>query len=176
MAAANPYAPPQAELRSRTRADVFDDTRPLSPRGRFGRITWLYWSFAFLLLLNVASSMISLALTSLLAEASQATLQYVDLALGSLFLICLLILQAIAAIRRLHDIGLSGATVMVLFVPVLNLLLLLGLALVRGNPDANRFGPPAKPWTGFQLFVVIIFLLLFSFAMGVGLMAFVTGT
>jgi uncharacterized membrane protein YhaH (DUF805 family) len=50
-------------------------------------------------------------------------------------------LQSMNAVRRLHDRGLSGYTVLVGLVPVLNVLWLLYLLFAPSTPTSNKWGP-----------------------------------
>ncbi len=66
--------------------------------------------------------------------------------MGTLMLISLPFLpsQFIIAAKRCHDLGLPGLFVLLFLVPVFGFLWLLGLAVIPGNADANRYGPPPR--------------------------------
>ena len=43
-------------------------------------------------------------------------------------------------VKRWHDLGKSGWMVLTLFIPYINLLILLYLGLAPGTPEANKYG------------------------------------
>lgn len=47
-----------------------------------------------------------------------------------------------AAVRRLHDWGVTGWLSLLLMVPFLGLIWLIVLGVREGDPDANEYGPP----------------------------------
>ena len=49
------------------------------------------------------------------------------------------------AVRRLHDIGLSGWVILIGLIPVFGQLMLLGMMLVSSQTSFNRHGPVPKP-------------------------------
>ena len=64
---------------------------------------------------------------------------------GILFL-AVLVVWVILAIRRIHDLDMSGWWVLVMLVPYLGGAAVLGMCLVKGNVGPNRFGPdPYSP-------------------------------
>jgi len=46
--------------------------------------------------------------------------------------------------KRCHDMGLSGAFVLVLVVPLFGLICMAILAIAAGNPGPNPYGPPPR--------------------------------
>ena len=50
-------------------------------------------------------------------------------------------LQAMNAVRRLHDRGLNGYSVLLFLLPAVNVLLLLYLLLAPSLPSSNKWGP-----------------------------------
>ena len=53
-----------------------------------------------------------------------------------------MIVMAALAVRRFHDIGVSGWYLLTLFVPVVNLVALFVLLCFKSEPGMNRYGPP----------------------------------
>ncbi|MEL7208232.1 MAG: DUF805 domain-containing protein [Actinomycetota bacterium] len=47
-----------------------------------------------------------------------------------------------AAIRRLHDLNMTGWLVLVMLIPIIGSLFQLFLLLAPGSPSDNRYGPP----------------------------------
>lgn len=46
--------------------------------------------------------------------------------------------------RRLHDVGLSGAFSLFIFVPLAGAVLVLYLLFARGKKETNQYGPPVQ--------------------------------
>jgi uncharacterized membrane protein YhaH (DUF805 family) len=67
------------------------------------------------------------------------------LCLATLLIIICTGVAVLLAVRRLHDLGLSGWHTLLFIVPVLNLPGLLLLALVPGLPSPNRWGKAPLP-------------------------------
>ena len=61
--------------------------------------------------------------------------------------------------RRLHDLGQRGWLALGMAIPGFNLFLGGALAIVPGQADANRYGPPKRngvfTWLAYILFVLI---------------------
>lgn len=63
----------------------------------------------------------------------------------SFFYLLLISFICSLVVRRLHDVGLSGWFVLIIFAPVFNILLTLFLLIKQGDKTANLYGsPPAK--------------------------------
>lgn len=60
-------------------------------------------------------------------------------------LIPLIIVLYSLFIRRLHDLGYSGWFSLLIFVPVLNAAMGLGLIFFSGNLEANKYGNAPRP-------------------------------
>jgi uncharacterized membrane protein YhaH (DUF805 family) len=69
-----------------------------------------------------------------------ASSQWWYVVLATLLIIVCTGLAALLAVRRLHDVGVSGWYALVLLVPVLNLPGLLLLLLLPSKPGQNRWG------------------------------------
>ena len=70
-----------------------------------------------------------------------------DLALGLVLMVTVFpstVALFVLAAKRCHDVGLSGAFVLVLLLPFVGLLWLVALALIAGSAGANRYGPPPR--------------------------------
>ena len=128
----DPYAAPAADIGVRT--DSGGDFTPFySPRGRFGRLSYLAWMMVTAFLFGIV--MIPLGT---LASAAGGEI-------GMIFLmfsyVPLLLLTIVYGVRRLHDMSLSGWLSLLVIVPVLNVVFGLVLMLAPGTRAVNRFGP-----------------------------------
>lgn len=58
---------------------------------------------------------------------------------------CTAILEVLAVtIRRLHDIGWSGAWAIIAFIPIVGWVIMLLLLLIDSNEGKNKYGAPVK--------------------------------
>jgi uncharacterized membrane protein YhaH (DUF805 family) len=65
--------------------------------------------------------------------------------LANVWLLAFFIPSLAVAVRRLHDIGQSGWTILVAFIPFLGAITLLIMFLVDGEGGDNKYGPNPKP-------------------------------
>ena len=123
--------------------DEVDGTGPWSPRGRFGRLSFMAWNFLLFIVVQL-----------LLLAAAQGRLLMIGMVIaGSVGMIVvgivgiiveLLVVAtfAIFTMRRLHDLEASGWWSLLFIVPVVNMIFGLVLMFKAGTDGANRFGPP----------------------------------
>jgi uncharacterized membrane protein YhaH (DUF805 family) len=93
-----------------------------------------YWMFA---LVNVIVAVV----IEVIAIATKST---AILVLLSVYTLAVLIPSLAVLVRRLHDIGKSGAWFFIAFVPIVGSIWLLVLVATAGNPGANQYGPDPK--------------------------------
>jgi len=127
--------------------DIYVPT-PLQVHGRIGRVRYLAYSCALGLLLAVG-----LTAGTALAGRSGTAFAIVQL----LGLAGALGLGLIVGGRRLNDMGYRRWWAIGTLVPGINVFVGLWLALARGTPGANRFGPAPAPNT--RAVVVLAWLL-----------------
>ena len=118
--------------------------------GRIARMNYflgsLFVAFSWLLLLIVIITLMHIA---------AVILGLIDLfATIFLFIYFLLVLVGLffsfsLAVRRSHDLGQSGWMALLMFVPVANIIYTLCLLFVKGNNNANQFGPTPTKGIGF---------------------------
>lgn len=101
--------------------------------GRIGRVRYLAYSFAFGMLLLLATVVL------MAATGDSVTTWVSGLASAAL--------SVMVGGRRLHDLGRSRWIALALLVPFVNLAVGLWLLCAPGNPDPNRFGPAPGPNT-----------------------------
>lgn len=109
----------------------------LQLNGRIGRARYLAYGLALNLLLVLCLFIVAL-LGGGVGDGSFTELVYGAAALA---------MAIVLGRRRFHDLGRSGWFTLLLLVPVVNLFVSLWLIVVRGNPNANRFGPAPAPNT-----------------------------
>jgi len=99
--------------------------------------------FIFLLLI---SGILSLAIEVLTNNESNVNMFFVIFFTDLFFVILILwiISNPFVLIRRFHDLGVSGWTLIGLFIPILNVYLLIKIYLFRGVEIDNDYGPPSS--------------------------------
>lgn len=120
----------------------------LSPNGRMTRRAFWFASLAFWAAYFVSLWAVTSAVHWLLDVAvAERACHAVEL----LFATVAVMFFWLIGTRRLHDRGASGARWLWLLIPVIGpLALFYMMALRRGTPDPNRFGPdPARPRLGY---------------------------
>ncbi|WP_095149214.1 DUF805 domain-containing protein [Pseudomonas sp. Irchel s3a18] len=133
---ASPYAPPRAPVGEALPA--FSELKVFSVQGRIGRLRYLAWSLAALMIIGAVAGTLGLGL---LADDQRV--------LGAL--VCVVALLAYfyvnitISVQRLHDLGWSGWLWFLNLVPFVGGLFPLALAVIPGNDGANRYGPPQPP-------------------------------
>lgn len=71
------------------------------------------------------------------------------------------------SVQRLHDIGLTGWLVLLVFAPLVGGFFWLWLALWPGNAGQNQYGPPNPPNTTAHKIIVLVLVLLLVLIIGV---------
>jgi len=136
----NPYAAPKAAVFDEDDDRFAEALNPYSAEGRIGRLRYLAWSMASILVVFIPLYVI----TSILSKISSSLVSLTML----LFLAAFIVFIVCAfrfAIQRLHDLGFSGWWVLLHFVPIVGSLLPFALMLAPGSPKRNIYGPPPPP-------------------------------
>ncbi|MEO8152514.1 MAG: DUF805 domain-containing protein [Rhizobacter sp.] len=135
MSAVNPYTPPRADVADVSAAPItFQELRYWSTKGRIGRVRYLAWtSIASLIAMAVIG-----VLAAILASKGNGAGFGVAMVLGY---VPLLIFIVLALIQRSHDMGWSGWTCLLAFIPFVGLIWL----FKAGTPGENQYGAPPPP-------------------------------
>ena len=174
---ANPYAPPSSDPTLPDSGGI-DTTSPISPKGRFGRLSYIAWN----MVLNIISYLILFAVGGAAIMAGSdpdAIREFFSTAGGAITLVISLIsfvIYVIFGIRRLHDINKSGWLMLLLIIPLVNLIFMIYLLLARGTDGANRFGParPTPGWEKILGYIGIGFMILALVFMVIGIIGMAT--
>jgi uncharacterized membrane protein YhaH (DUF805 family) len=153
-ATASPYSPPKSEVGKAQ--PEHGELKVLTVNGRIGRLRYLAWSIALMLL-------------AMLAYAIAAGVMALVPLVGGILMIPLVIgtvvISVMIGVQRLHDIGWSGWLWLLNFVPVVGSVFAILMLVVPGTTDTNRYGPPPPPnsrgviamaWGGLLLWIVAI--------------------
>ncbi|WP_332712609.1 DUF805 domain-containing protein [Pelagibacterium mangrovi] len=90
--------------------------------------------------------MIGASLVSALVVSWLASTNIPDLAtfVGVIWTVAAAIISFSFAVRRCHDLGLSGWLALSIFVPIINIFMIIVLLFKEGNPFANTYGNPPR--------------------------------
>ena len=137
---------------------------PLSAQGRLNRLSYIAnWGLLHILY-GLSLILLNLSFDTLQPQAldieqnvsSFAVVELSSFVLTALYLYSIFIL----IIRRLHDLNKSGWMSLLLFIPLINLVVLVWLIFAQGCSRTNRFGHP-RASTNVERFLLIGLLLLF---------------
>lgn len=90
-----------------------------------------YWRFA------AVNFVIGILLQILMAISSALVIVVI------LYALALFIPGLAAAVRRLHDTGRSGASVLIALIPIVGAIILIVWLVKASDPGVNAYGPPA---------------------------------
>lgn len=153
------YRAPKADL-TRVPDGGYDETRALSPKGRFGRIQYLAYSMMASIAGGVLFALLSVAMAAIgVKEGVGVTISLVVLDA------ILLPVTFIFVIRRLHDLDRTGWFSLAFIIPILNIIIALMLLFAPGTKGPNKYGPPPRPAGKLAGFAVTAFFLVFIFGM-----------
>ena len=133
-AAAQPYAPPRAQIGEP--APEYGELKVFTIQGRIGRLRYLAWS------MSLMAAALGLLLVASVAFAVSAVLGSI---LTGVLCLAFLFVSMQICVQRLHDIGWSGWLMLLNLVPIVGNLFSLAILLMPGNDGPNRFGPPQPP-------------------------------
>ncbi|MHC8368864.1 DUF805 domain-containing protein [Pseudomonas sp. ZT5P21] len=137
--AQSPYAPPRAPVGEAL--PEFGTLKAFTFAGRIGRLRYLAWTMALMLVLMGACGVfISIGL-SLIALTSTVGLVIGGL-VGTALFIAFFVVSIQICVQRLHDLGWSGWLYLLTLVPFVGGLFPILLAVLPGNTAANQYGAP----------------------------------
>ncbi|MCU4579615.1 DUF805 domain-containing protein [Acinetobacter gyllenbergii] len=114
---------------------------PLSPKGRFGRLSYAAWTFLSSIIFFII--FFALALSSGLFTAGspqEPNFPIFLILVVAIVYIGFIYLSFIFTIRRLHDRNQSGWLSLLMIVPLANLFLMIYLFCAKGTEGENNFG------------------------------------
>jgi uncharacterized membrane protein YhaH (DUF805 family) len=109
----NPYQMPEANLERTNLLDSggVDNSKPWSPKGRFGRLSYFAWCLVTIVALVAIMTIVMIPLGGVLAGGGSSGGAALDVFAGLLSLILgivFIVVYVIFTIRRLHDLNKSG--------------------------------------------------------------------
>ncbi len=120
---------------------------PLSPAGRFGRLSYLAWILVISILFYAAAIVVGLVFGVSAAAIGQAEsgafggISIVAIVIFAVLYIALIYFVFVFAIRRLHDLNQSGWLSLLLLIPLVNIIFGLYILFGKGTQGVNKYGP-----------------------------------
>lgn len=156
---------------------------PLSPEGRFGRLSSIGWYGFVHLITFFATIALSLAMGIFNLNTLSVDNQFVNTLTGIaglgfvVILVLYIYLVMVISIRRLHDMNRSGWLILLFLLPVVNILLGLYLLLGSGTAGVNNYGLPRETpvWEKILAWLMIIITVLSFLASG-SMVSYMFGT
>ena len=159
----DPYKAPQTPLDTEPDAYL---PRIFTLRGRIGRARFMAYTWWVTMVIMVTSVPLLAVLGGSLADVNNPFMMSYAFLLGVLVYVPLLVMVK----RRLNVLDLSGWLAAVIFMPFLNVLLMLYIACWPGDPGANRFGPPPQANSVWVILFGVVLPLFFLISVFVGLL------
>ena len=149
---------------------------PFSPKGRFGRLSYLAWLFIVSMLYSCVLFIIAgIAVVALMQTGSQnpaALLQsglgYFVIFLAVIVVIAFTVINICIAIRRIHDLNKSGWLWLLFLIPIVNIIFGIYMMCAKGTEGNNNYGPQRQTEQTEKLLgsLYAIFLAIFIVAYG----------
>ncbi len=156
---------------------------PLSPEGRFGRLSSIGWYGFVHLIAFFATFALSLMLGIFNFHTLSMDNQFVNTLTGIaglgfvIILVLYFYLLVVITVRRLHDLNRSGWLMLLLLLPLVNVLMGLYLLLAAGTQGSNKYGLPRETpvWEKILAWLMIIIAVLSFLASG-SMISYMFGT
>ena len=133
LASQNQYAPPTAHVADITAPTEVADLNYFSAQGRIGRLRYLAYATGASVLFNVSLTGIGIAMPN-------SVLLTIATLVG---VVALIWFSVLCAIKRCHDINISGWWTLTSVIPFIAL----AWVFWPGDKGPNRYGPPPPPNT-----------------------------
>jgi len=156
----NPYAAPKAAVFDEDDERFAEALNPYSAEGRIGRLRYLAWLMASILVIGIPLFVVT-SLLSWISSSLSALALLLFVAGGIALIVC----GFRFAIQRLHDLGFSAWWVLLHFVPIAGVILPFILMLAPGSSKRNIYGPPPPPNSLAVQFLAALWLLPMVFSL-----------
>lgn len=150
---------------------------PLSPKGRFNRLSYLGW-YGLLSLICMTAFIVIIPFAGIFSLNSANAEAAMFSAFSSITVFAMIALwvavfyfQIVFLIRRLHDLNKTGWLCLLLLVPIIQFFFTLYVLLASGTPYRNDYGD-VRPSTGWEKLLAWIMIIL-SIFMLLGMSIFV---
>lgn len=135
----NPYAPPKANLYVPTKSG---EGKLFSFAGRMARSNYIVAIGAVTLPLGLIATWVVTSVGPFLISDRSLVIRVMLglMMLGSALLPIMMLY--VSTLRRIRDLSASRVWALLLFVPIVNMALVLGLTMWPGTQQSNHYGPP----------------------------------
>ena len=171
MVSDTPYKSPDSQVINKEDL-VTQKVRIFSLTQRIGRLRYLAYLLVSYLVLPFMGGMLSSLLVGVLSISGLMSPTTFGPTLMLIVYSPVVIATFIFTVRRLHDLDRSGWQSILLFIPIINLIIIIALMLVAGEQQTNRFGPPPGKNTAFTWLGALIPFILLLAAFGFGYWAY----
>lgn len=130
----SPYTPPRSQLDHG--GPEFCELKLWGIEGRLGRVRYLGWSVALMLVLSLGAA-VCFGIGMLVMP--------IGILLGAALYIALIVISIQIGVKRLHDLDWSGWLLLINLIPVVSFVFALIMVFMPGTKGRNRFGPPPPP-------------------------------
>jgi uncharacterized membrane protein YhaH (DUF805 family) len=146
---------------------------PLSPKGRFNRLSYLGW-YGLLTIVYLATFICIIVFAGQFSINSVNVNDPIMPAFSGIAVLALVIswflafyFQIVFLIRRLHDLNKTGWLSLLLLVPFIQLVFTLYVLLAAGTPHRNDYGDvrPSRTWEKLLALIMILLSLFMIFGM-----------
>lgn len=155
----------------------FKQDNPFSPKGRFGRLSYIAWLFITSMLYSCALFIVfgvaAVALLKSGAGFDPTLLMTTGLGIFTiiLFIAVIIIFTVVSVclcIRRLHDLNKSGWLWLLFLIPIVNIIFGIYIFVAKGTDGPNNYGPkrPTEQTEKLLGIVYSVFLAIFIVAYG----------
>jgi uncharacterized membrane protein YhaH (DUF805 family) len=152
----NPYATPVSDVRNAGSGE-YGTVKLLSVSGRLGRLRYIAFSIALLLITWLGGSLLMGIIAAIMTAVSKDAAMITIWVMMAVIYGALFIGSFMLAIQRLHDFDSSGWLTLLFLVPLVNVIFGFILWFVPGTDGENRFGRKTPPnGAGVKIMVVLV--------------------
>ncbi|MGG2096791.1 DUF805 domain-containing protein [Acinetobacter haemolyticus] len=145
--------------------------KPLSPKGRFGRLAYAAWSFLSAIVFCIVIFILAFIASLFSGNGSEfSDFPFIAILLFIILYIGFLYFSFVFTIRRLHDRNQTGWLSLLIVVPLLNLIFLIYLFCAKGTEGENLYGP-SRSTAGWEKVLGWIYIILIPLLLVFGLAA-----
>lgn len=142
----SPFAPPRSALESSN--GEFSTLKVWTLEGRIGRVRYLGWSMASVLISELFTGVITLLMAGVFFAVPGRPAYVFVIVIGFILgFILRVVLWAPIGVKRLHDMNWSGWCLFIMMIPLVNFIFGLLMLFMPGTERRNDYGPPPPPNT-----------------------------
>lgn len=139
----NPYAAPNSDTGNVDQG--YGTVKMFSVSGRLGRVRYLGYLMAVMLVLWLGGSVVIGIGTTLAASVSKDAGKAFAIVSVTALYGASIVMSIMLAIQRIHDFNMSGWMVLLMLVPFVNIIFGLALWFIPGTDGSNRYGAKTPP-------------------------------